>query len=160
MREKTRAFHRLADNVLPEVKQKRYLEMVDTFRVLADELNNSKLGQVHLVLVDQVSKRSVLDLSGRNDNNTLVVFERTELPTVRHASDLLQTNRGDGSKSMPQVGDYVACRLVKATSQSSRGVPLFKCNLLTFDSLKREINLNGFDYQRLNSVDKDQIFVN
>ena len=139
MREKTKAFHRFVDNVPFEVKNKRYLEMVDTFRKLATELNHSKLEQVHLVLVDQISKRSENDLSGRNDNNTLVNFERVGVPFVNDLNDL------ESSKNqifVPKIGDYVACKLVKATSQSFRAIPLFGCELSTFNRIKNSIDIN------------------
>lgn len=76
MREKTRAYHRLADDVPKEVKSRRYLEMLEVFRQTATDLNRSKIGQTHLVLIEQISKRSLNDFSGRNDNNTLVNFEK------------------------------------------------------------------------------------
>jgi tRNA A37 methylthiotransferase MiaB len=157
MREKTRAFHRFTDNVPPEVKNKRYLEMVDTFRVLAGELNNTKLNQVHLVLVDQVSKRSASDFSGRNDNNTLVNFEKCELPIINGWSDLQNYS---GEKVMPKIGDYVACRLVKATSQSFRAVPLFSCKLQAFDSIKKSTDLDKFNFELVNSLVRASQLVN
>lgn len=39
MREKTKAYHRLSDDVPPEVKSVRYLEMLDTFRETSTQLN-------------------------------------------------------------------------------------------------------------------------
>ncbi len=150
MREKTRAYHRFTDNVPQDVKNKRYLEMVDTFRTVANELNNSKLNQVHLVLVDQVSKRSANDLSGRNDNNTLVNFEKCEIPIINGLNDL--HNYESKEKVTPKVGDYVACKLVKATSQSFRGIPLFSCRLQAFDSIKKSTDLDNFNFEALNST--------
>lgn len=39
MREKTRAFHRLADDVPAEIKARRYGEMLETFRRTSTQLN-------------------------------------------------------------------------------------------------------------------------
>ena len=133
MREKTRAYHRLVDDVPHEVKQRRYLEMVDVFRTTASRLNASKHGQVHLVLVDMVSKRSADELSGRNDNNTIVVFPKVPMPRVTGVHELEEAGRQP--LSVPAIGDYVACRLESSTSQSFRATPLFVCNLQTFARL-------------------------
>lgn len=142
MREKTRAFHRLIDDVPNEIKQRRYLEMVEVFRKTATALNKSKLGQTHLVLIDQVSKRSATDYSGRNDNNTLVNFKKTELPYINDLNDyeLFKNSGGlDLNTKLPQIGDYVACKLTTATSQSFKAIPLFTCKLETFDKIKNFI---------------------
>jgi len=138
MREKTKAHHRMSDDVPNEVKNRRYLEMVDTFRQTATELNTTKLNQLHLVLIDTLSKRSELDYSGRNDNNTIVVFPKRELPFI--SEDLSELNDLDAHKRMimPQIGDYVVCKLMSCTSQSFRAVPLYACNLQTFDKIKQE----------------------
>lgn len=128
MREKTRAYHRLADDVPPQVKSSRYLEMLDTFQQSATRLNKAKVGQTHLVLVDQLSKRSDRDLSGRNDNNTLVNFENIPLPYLDDVNLQLDHTR----KSNPKIGDYVACKLLSATSQSFRAQPLYLCTLQSF----------------------------
>ncbi len=135
MREKTKAFHRLKDDVPSEIKNKRYLEMVETFRACALDLNQSKLNQTHLVLIDKVSKRSESEYSGRNDNNTIVHFEKKELPFL---TDLDEYDRLDSAKKqIPQVGDYVACKLNSCTSHSFRSEPLFSCSLQTFDRIKK-----------------------
>jgi tRNA A37 methylthiotransferase MiaB len=134
MREKTKAYHRLKDDVPNEVKNKRYLEMVDTFRACAAELNRTKLNQIHLVLIDKISKRSEDEYSGRNDNNTIVHFEKTQLPFVNNISDF--KNLSSIEKKMPLIGDYVACKLIQCTSHSFKSIPLFTCNLQTFSQLK------------------------
>ena len=122
MREKTKAFYHLKDDVPLEIKSKRYTQIVDTFRQTAHELNQLKIGQTHLVLVDTISKRSQSDLSGRNDLNNIVVFEKLKIPDVDNSNVLIE----------PQKGDYVACKIVSGTSQSLRAIPLYKCNLNTF----------------------------
>ncbi|CAF0763925.1 unnamed protein product [Brachionus calyciflorus] len=142
MREKTRAYHRFTDDVPNEVKQKRYLEMVDVFRETATNLNKSKIGETHLVLIDQISKRSQSDYSGRNDNNTLVNFGKKELPILEDLNDLYKLKNGNENflnKNVPNIGDYVACKLTSATSQSFRAEPVFICKLQTFDKIKNFI---------------------
>ena len=136
MREKTRAYHRLHDDVPQETKDRRYREMVETFRTLATDLNQSKIGQTHLVLIDQISKRSADEYSGRNDNNTLVIFPKVQLPVIEEDT-AHNHNPADSSKSrVPSLGDYVACKIVSATSQSMRAVPLYTCKLETFHRIQ------------------------
>lgn len=142
MREKTRAYHRFTDDVPNDIKQRRYLEMVNVFRETAAEMNKSKIGQVHLVLIDQISKRSKLDYSGRNDNNTLVNFEKKEIVYLNNVEELYKLKNGEEyllEKKMPTIGDYVACRLTSATSQSFRAEPFFMCKLQTFEKIKNFI---------------------
>lgn len=46
-------------------------------------------------------------------------------------------NNENGLKSVvPQIGDYVACKLLSATSQSFKSEPVFACKLETFDKIK------------------------
>lgn len=140
MRERTKAYHRLKDDVPTEIKNQRYLEMVDTFRTCAAELNKSKLNQIHLVLIDKISKRSKDEYSGRNDNNTIVHFKKIELPFIRNINDY--KNLDSIEKKVPSIGDYVACKLTSSTSQSFKSIPLFTCNLQIFHQLKNNNILN------------------
>ena len=115
---------------------------MDTFRKQATELNKSKINETHLVLIDKISKRSLEDYSGRNDNNTIVTFSKLELPHVESLDDyknLINSDPEHVAKALPQIGDYVACKIVSATSQSLRAIPLYSCKLQTFDKIK---NLN------------------
>uniref|UniRef100_A0A0M3KCB6 CDK5RAP1-like protein (inferred by orthology to a C. elegans protein) n=1 Tax=Anisakis simplex TaxID=6269 RepID=A0A0M3KCB6_ANISI len=54
MRERTRAYHRLNDDVPLEVKQQRHLELAKVFREQSLILNKSLIGSVQLVLVESV----------------------------------------------------------------------------------------------------------
>jgi tRNA A37 methylthiotransferase MiaB len=128
MREKTKAFYHLKDDVNAETKSRRYTEMVHVFRKCASDLNELKHNEVHLVLVDMISKRSNEYLSGRNDQNVIVIFPKREVNNV----DTMRLE-------MPQIGDYVACRIVSSTSQSLKAEPLFLCTLNSFYNKK---NLN------------------
>lgn len=70
------------------------------------------------------------DFSGRNDNNSLVIFENREIPC-------LEESEHSSSVRRPQIGDYVACKLLSATSQSFKAEPLFICKLQTFHKLNK-----------------------
>lgn len=53
--QKTRAHHRLQDDVPAEVKQRRLEELIATFREEAASANAALVGQAQLVLVEGVS---------------------------------------------------------------------------------------------------------
>lgn len=72
----TLAAKKYADDVPNEVKNRRLTEMIALQRGLSLERNQRHLGQVQRVLVEGFSKRSEADLSGRNDQNKIVVFPR------------------------------------------------------------------------------------
>ncbi|KAG8517853.1 CDK5 regulatory subunit-associated protein 1, partial [Galemys pyrenaicus] len=97
MRQKTRAYHRLKDDVPEEVKLRRLEELITVFREEATKVNRSSVGCTQLVLVEGVSKRSATDLCGRNDGNLKVVFPDAEMEDV--------TASGRGVRAQP--GDYV-----------------------------------------------------
>jgi len=128
MRQKTKAFHRFKDDVPDEVKSKRHMEIIETFRKGAELLNKSRIGQVHLVMVEGESRRSSDDFAGRNDHNTTVIFGKRELPVG--GSDC-------GAVRMPLVGDYVACRIGGASSQTLRAEPLYITSLQEFYFLNK-----------------------
>lgn len=109
MRKKTHAYHRLEDNVLPEVKQRRLAECIDVFREEAARINASLIGSTQLVLVEGESKRSAEDLCGRTDGNMKVIFPKEDVPSSRTSSAPIK------------AGDYVQVKILSATSQSLKG---------------------------------------
>jgi len=70
----TLAAKRYADNVPEEVKKRRLTEVVDRQREHSLERLQTYVGKVHKVLIEGLSKRSDKDYSGRNDQNSMVVF--------------------------------------------------------------------------------------
>ncbi|KAM6458032.1 mitochondrial tRNA methylthiotransferase CDK5RAP1 isoform 2-T5 [Liasis olivaceus] len=96
-RQKTRAFHRLPDDVLPEVKLRRLTELNAVFREEASRLNAAAVGHAQVVLVEGPSKRSPLELWGRNDGGIKVIFPDVEM---RDGTD-------EASAVRVQPGDYV-----------------------------------------------------
>ncbi|CAL1548924.1 unnamed protein product, partial [Lymnaea stagnalis] len=106
MRQKTKAYHRLQDNVPKDVKSRRHLELFDRYRVHADIRHKSLIGEKQLVLVEGESRKSSLDLSGLNDANTRVVF-----PSIPLGSENLH----------PQPGDYVVVEITSGSSLTLQG---------------------------------------
>ncbi|NXI14352.1 CK5P1 protein, partial [Irena cyanogastra] len=119
MRQKTRAHHRLQDDVPTDVKKRRLEQLIATFREEAAGANAALVGQAQLVLVEGPSKRSASELCGRNDGNIKVIFPDTELEDAAEC----------GAPGRAQPGDYVMVKVTSASSQTLRGVPICRTTL-------------------------------
>ncbi|XDA82572.1 hypothetical protein R6Z07F_012486 [Ovis aries] len=119
MRQKTRAYHRLKDDIPEEVKLRRLEELITVFREEATKANKSFVGCTQLVLVEGPSKRSATDLCGRNDGNLKVIFADVEM---EDATD-------SGLRVRAQPGDYVLVKITSASSQTLKGHVLCKTTL-------------------------------
>ncbi|XP_077688203.1 mitochondrial tRNA methylthiotransferase CDK5RAP1 isoform X3 [Eretmochelys imbricata] len=119
MRQKTRAYHRLQDDVPAEVKRRRLEELISVFREEATRVNGAMVGRSQLVLVEGPSKRSAAQLCGRNDGNIRVVFPDTEM----------EDGPGSGALVRAQPGDYVLVKITSASSQTLKGVLLRRTTL-------------------------------
>ncbi|XP_078698114.1 mitochondrial tRNA methylthiotransferase CDK5RAP1-like [Branchiostoma floridae x Branchiostoma belcheri] len=126
MRKKTHAYHKLEDDMPADVKQRRLAELIDVCRQGMAEANAEKIGQVHLVLVEGLSKKSPSDLAGRNDGNTKVIIPNMDIP-----------EEVGGQKCAPmKAGDYVAVKITSSTSQVLKGLPLAHTSLQGFPNLE------------------------
>ena len=72
----TLAARKLADDVPLETKKRRLQELIDIQQVYSAERNARAVGRVHQVLVENFSKRSKDDLSGRNSQNQVIIFPK------------------------------------------------------------------------------------
>jgi tRNA-2-methylthio-N6-dimethylallyladenosine synthase len=72
----TLAARKLADDIPLETKKRRLQEIIDLQQIHSAERNKHAVGQVHKVLVENFSKRSKDDLSGRNSQNQVVIFPK------------------------------------------------------------------------------------
>uniref|UniRef100_A0A8I5TC80 Mitochondrial tRNA methylthiotransferase CDK5RAP1 n=1 Tax=Pongo abelii TaxID=9601 RepID=A0A8I5TC80_PONAB len=108
MRQKTRAYHRLKDDVPKEVKLRRLEELITVFREEATKANQTSVGCTQLVLVEGLSKRSATDLCGRNDGNLKVIFPDAEMEDVNNP----------GLRVRAQPGDYVLVKVLCGNSVS------------------------------------------
>ena len=98
-RPNTLAAETLPDDVAEETKSRRLQEIIDLQNKLALESNQKDIGKIFEVLVEGTSKRSAVQLSGRNSHNKMVVFT------------------GAGQKA----GDYVMVRVNSCTSATLLG---------------------------------------
>uniref|UniRef100_A0A8C4TWR3 Mitochondrial tRNA methylthiotransferase CDK5RAP1 n=1 Tax=Falco tinnunculus TaxID=100819 RepID=A0A8C4TWR3_FALTI len=119
MRQKTRAYHRLQDDVPAAIKKRRLEELIAVFREEAARANKAMVGQSQLVLVEGPSKRSASELCGRNDGNIKVIFPDAEIEDAAGCKALVRA----------QPGDYVLVKVTSASSQTLKGVPLCRTTL-------------------------------
>ncbi|NXU76419.1 CK5P1 protein, partial [Oreotrochilus melanogaster] len=119
MRQKTRAHHRLQDDVPAAVKRRRLEELIAVCREEAARLNQDMVGQSQVVLVEGPSKRSASELCGRNDGNTKVIFPDAEMEDAAGCRALVRA----------RPGDYVLVKVTSASSQTLRGVALSRTAL-------------------------------
>ncbi|GAB2649135.1 tRNA (N6-isopentenyl adenosine(37)-C2)-methylthiotransferase MiaB [Emticicia sediminis] len=75
-RPNTPAAKKLTDDVPDNVKSRRLAEIIARQREHSLERNQLSLGKVYKVLVEGFSKRSQEHLSGRNDQNKMIIFPR------------------------------------------------------------------------------------
>ena len=78
-RPKTLAERKYEDDVPSEIKSRRLTEIVDLQRKHSEIRTKEGLGKVFRVLVENVSKKSIEMMSGRNSQNTVVVFPKGNL---------------------------------------------------------------------------------
>uniref|UniRef100_F6TGF1 Mitochondrial tRNA methylthiotransferase CDK5RAP1 n=1 Tax=Monodelphis domestica TaxID=13616 RepID=F6TGF1_MONDO len=124
MRQKTRAYHRLQDDVPEEVKQRRLAELIAAFREGATEANMAMVGHMQLILVEGPSKRSTTELCGRNDGNIRVIFPDIEMGDGIDCRGLIRA----------QPGDYVLVKITSSNSQSLKGVALCRTSLQEYSA--------------------------
>jgi len=95
----TYAGKKLDDNIPEEIKKVRLQEIIDLQQKHSNYRTNQYLGKVVEVLVEKESKKSELFWSGRNEQNTVVVFP----------------------KGIYNIGDFVNVRVNKCTSATLIG---------------------------------------
>ena len=77
MRERTHAHRRMQDNVPEEVKKRRLVRMIDTFKALQLKKAQEEIGAHHLVLIDKLGRREN-QFSGVTDTNKRMIIEKTD----------------------------------------------------------------------------------
>lgn len=77
-RDKTHAARHLIDDVPLDVKGRRLRECISLFREILEKKNEDEVGRIHLVLVEEASRRDPSMFTGRTDTNKRVVFPANE----------------------------------------------------------------------------------
>jgi tRNA-2-methylthio-N6-dimethylallyladenosine synthase len=90
----TLAQKKMQDDVPEEIKSRRLSEIISMQSKISLENNLKMIGKVVTVLIDSVSKKSEMDLSGRNDQNNIVVFPRENYQLGDYANVLIERATG------------------------------------------------------------------
>lgn len=98
-RPNTLAEKKYKDDVPEEVKGRRLQEIIDLQQELSHKSNLLDMGKVFEILVENVSKKSKEEFSGRNSQNKVVVFP----------------------SKLNQPGDYVRIKVTSCTTATLRG---------------------------------------
>jgi tRNA-2-methylthio-N6-dimethylallyladenosine synthase len=96
----TLAARKYEDDVPYDVKKRRLAEVVDVQRRVSHEHNLLDIGKTFEVLIEGVSKKSDQELKGRNSQNKMIIFSKTE---------------------GLNIGDYVMVKVTEATSATLLG---------------------------------------
>ena len=99
----TLAARKYTDDILLEVKKRRLAEVIDRQREHSLARNKIALNKVHKVLVEGFSKRSDAFLSGRNDQNKVVIFPKSKYQKGDYV-DVLVTDCSVGTLFGEPVG--------------------------------------------------------
>jgi len=78
-RPQTLAAESLTDNVPAETKERRLREIIDLQQRLSYQSNKNDIGKTFEVLIEGTSKRSKNHYFGRNSQNKVVIFPKTEI---------------------------------------------------------------------------------
>ncbi|XP_031843477.1 CDK5RAP1-like protein [Nomia melanderi] len=124
MREKTTAHRRYKDDVETTVKNERLQRMNSIYKSITEELNKSQIGQLQLVLVEGVSKKSDEYFQGRNDGNVRVLIPCINIPTEKYSN----------IKRPIKSGDYVVVQIQKANSHTLTGTPVYHSSITEYSS--------------------------
>jgi len=98
-REGTKAY-KIPDDVPEEEKSRRLNEIIDLQQSISYDINQGLINSMDVVLVEGFSKKSENFMSGRNDNNKVLIFPADE---------------------NVKVGDFVMVKIRKATSATLFG---------------------------------------
>lgn len=74
----TPAHKKMEDSVPAEIKKRRLNEIIDLQNELSLQRMKTYVGRVHEVLIDGTSKKNENQWKGRNSQNAVVVFDKTE----------------------------------------------------------------------------------
>jgi len=100
----TLAAKKYADDIPADIKQRRLAEIIDIQQRISLERNQKLIGTVQRVLIENTSKRSENDFTGRSDQNKRVIFPRENF----------------------KIGEYVDILITDTTAATLRGYAVEK----------------------------------
>ncbi len=106
----TPAAKKFEDDIPADIKQRRLAEIIEIQQRVSAEKNQKLVGTVQRVLAEGFSKRSDDDLSGRSDQNKVVIFPKEHF----------------------KKGDYVNVLITETTSATLRGKAVIEENVAAY----------------------------
>jgi MiaB/RimO family radical SAM methylthiotransferase len=138
LRDKTHAARKYSDNVPADIKQRRLEEIIETFRRNVQEKNEKQeVGRVRLVLVEGISRKKGVMLTGRTDQNKRILFH----PGTCYTESAVRTNDPASAAVIDDLhpGDYVAVLVTEAKGHTLRGTALWKSDgINSFHSMMQQ----------------------
>lgn len=89
-RPKTLAERKYEDDIPEEIKSKRLIEIIDKQRSYSLLHNKAQIGKTVKVLIEGFSKKSIDDLSGRDERNAVVVFPKGKYQKGEYVNVLIK----------------------------------------------------------------------
>lgn len=104
----TLAARKYPDDIPLEIKKRRLQEIIDLQNYHSLLRNRADIGKEHIVLVEKPSRRSELELCGRNDQNKMVVFPAENYRAGQYVKVLVEeaTAATLKGKAIALVHDY------------------------------------------------------
>lgn len=106
----TPAAKKFTDDIPADIKQRRLAEIIEIQQRISAERNQKLVGTIQRVLAEGFSKRSDNDLSGRSDQNKVVIFPKENF----------------------KKGDYVNVLITETTSATLRGKALIEEDVVQY----------------------------
>ena len=89
-RPKTLAERKYEDDVPEEVKKRRLKEVTELQRACSLEHHKKYIGTIQSILIEGPSRKSVEQQCGRNTQNAMVVFDKTDYPAGQYIDVLIE----------------------------------------------------------------------
>ena len=89
-RPKTLAERKYEDDVPEEVKKRRLKEVTELQRACSLEHHKKYIGTIQSILIEGPSRKSLEQQCGRNTQNAMVVFDKTDHPAGQYIDVLIE----------------------------------------------------------------------
>ena len=151
LRDKTHAYHNLQDNVPEDVKKRRLIDIIDTFKKNQFIKNKMEIGSYQLVLVDGKGKKEG-QILGRADSNKQCIFNdqmvlnqvpqflklpnSSQINTI-NPNDSNESTQSEQSKSNITLKDYLIVKIHDVSYNSLFATPICKTTIREFNEISK-----------------------
>ncbi|KAK8790937.1 hypothetical protein WA158_005568 [Blastocystis sp. Blastoise] len=142
MREQSSAFKKYKDDVPQGLKQMRLTEIINTFYDVRNTTCTKETDQIQLILLTGTSKHSTkekMEYIGKNDANKLCIFKDNMIwnnkdiyISSNNHSNIISENYLNLNSTAPEIGRYVAVKVLKSGPKTNIVQPLYYTTLKAF----------------------------